>query len=536
MTKKVRDNFTAQTVKFLRERVNNFCSNPDCRRLTSEPKQGGASGINLTGVAAHICAASSLGPRYDESMSTEARKDISNGIWLCNRCARLIDIEPNVYPTELLQQWKKNAELRIFKNSNQKFSSETEVEKELHRALLKSRLQDFSAITNHSLSGMANAIHKELKLLDPRLDIYCSHLGNQTLYEIHAAESMQEDPVELKFKPFNNQEFQQKYYDLIAHGSGFECHLKEFTSNSEALNSLIPTNLKDGMVVLKPENKHCAILELTDENQNIILELDGTFISGNKSFSINTEKYDGLVKAHFKEISFNEKTIKNSNFDLSIDFSYWDGVELKRLPYFDKVKTIYKKLYEAKTLIAKVIVNGLHLYTAKSSINSDALINVVTLLEYVDVCKKISETMGFNILLESDITFTGDEHQRLHEVSELLHRVVEEKVFSCTMSLSKSKDGVGNLSEFLSAESIVIQQIYVVENLKIFNKLFNFNLYVQHIMINQKIKLLKYDNNKKISKYKICNGGDGSVYKRQVSITPFSEPDERVVLNKRDCW
>lgn len=105
MTKKVRDNFTAQTVKFLRERVNNFCSNPDCRRLTSEPKQGGASGINLTGVAAHICAASSLGPRYDESMSTEARKDISNGIWLCNRCARLIDIEPNVYPTELLQQF-----------------------------------------------------------------------------------------------------------------------------------------------------------------------------------------------------------------------------------------------------------------------------------------------------------------------------------------------------------------------------------------------------------------------------------------------
>lgn len=70
--------------------------------------------------------------------------------------------------------------------------------------------------------------------------------------------------------------------------------------------------------------------------------------------------------------------------------------------------------------------------------------------------------------------------------------------------------------QLLSAESIVIQQIYVVENLKIFNKLFNFNLYVQHIMINPKIKLLKYDNNKKLSKYEICNGGDGSVYKRQV--------------------
>ncbi len=530
MVKKIRDDFKTQTIKHLRERVNNFCSNPDCGKLTSEPKQGNTSGVNLTGIAAHICAASPGGPRYDESMSSEERKDISNGIWLCSRCARLIDIEHSAYSVELLKNWKKSAELRVLQNSNKKFLSENEVAKEIHGALLKSRLQDFSAITNQSLSGMTNAIQQELKLLDPRLDIYCSYLRNQTLYEIHAVENTLEEPVKIKFTPSYSQDFQKKYHDLIAHGHGFECLLDEFTSNSEALNTIIPSKLQDGVVILKPNNKYSATLELTDENKNIILEIEGDFISGNKSFSVNAEKFGGIVKASFKNILFEEQTIRNTNFDLSINIDHWDGVELRKLPYFDKVKMIYQKLYKTKILNAKIFVEGLDVYTATSSIKSEKLINIVTLLEYIDVCKKISETMGFNVLLESGIAFTGVEHEKLHEISDLLHQVADEKVFSCSMSLSKSKDTVENLSDFLSAEKIIIQQIYDIKDLKIFSKFLDFKLYVQHIMINPKITLQDIKNHKKECKYIISNGGEGSVYKRQVSKNPFLEPDERIIF------
>jgi hypothetical protein len=64
-----------------------------------------------TGVAAHITAASSGGPRYDPRLSVEARKSPSNGIWLCQPCAKLIDSDSPKYTIELLRTWKSTAEM-----------------------------------------------------------------------------------------------------------------------------------------------------------------------------------------------------------------------------------------------------------------------------------------------------------------------------------------------------------------------------------------------------------------------------------------
>lgn len=75
----------------LAHRVGIKCSNPDCRKPTSGPSdEGNKKHINI-GVAAHICAASEGGPRYDAAMSSEARAAFDNGIWLCQSCAKMID-------------------------------------------------------------------------------------------------------------------------------------------------------------------------------------------------------------------------------------------------------------------------------------------------------------------------------------------------------------------------------------------------------------------------------------------------------------
>jgi hypothetical protein len=43
------------------------------------------------GVAAHITAASPGGPRFDPNLSDKERASATNGIWLCQNCAKLID-------------------------------------------------------------------------------------------------------------------------------------------------------------------------------------------------------------------------------------------------------------------------------------------------------------------------------------------------------------------------------------------------------------------------------------------------------------
>ncbi|WP_392564395.1 hypothetical protein RHO13_02210 [Orbus wheelerorum] len=105
---KKRDDFLEKTKRILQERADNRCSNPLCHIKTSFPNDSG--GITRIGEAAHITAASEGGPRFNPKLNNQERKNISNGIWLCNICANKIDIEPNKYTVEILRSWKRFAE------------------------------------------------------------------------------------------------------------------------------------------------------------------------------------------------------------------------------------------------------------------------------------------------------------------------------------------------------------------------------------------------------------------------------------------
>lgn len=105
----MRDDFNQTTKEKLAYRVGFRCSNPDCRRPTSGPKEENDGHINI-GVAAHICAASEGGPRYNVNMTSNERKSINNGIWLCQNCAKIIDNDESKYTTKLLEVWKSTAE------------------------------------------------------------------------------------------------------------------------------------------------------------------------------------------------------------------------------------------------------------------------------------------------------------------------------------------------------------------------------------------------------------------------------------------
>lgn len=105
----MRDDFSVKTKEELAKRVGYLCSNPQCRKTTIGAQDGQGGTINI-GEAAHICAASPGGKRYDESMTPEERSDISNGIWLCRNCAAMIDRDEECFTKEILYLWKELAE------------------------------------------------------------------------------------------------------------------------------------------------------------------------------------------------------------------------------------------------------------------------------------------------------------------------------------------------------------------------------------------------------------------------------------------
>lgn len=105
-----RDEFDKKTKLLAAQRVNYLCSYPECRCLTISASQEGNDKFSSIGEAAHICAASKGGKRYDGSMTSEERKSVENCIWLCKNHARLIDTDDKKYTVEVLKQWKKETE------------------------------------------------------------------------------------------------------------------------------------------------------------------------------------------------------------------------------------------------------------------------------------------------------------------------------------------------------------------------------------------------------------------------------------------
>lgn len=104
-----RDDFKETTKDIMAKRVGYRCSNPSCRKPTCGASDDPNNYSNI-GVAAHICAAARGGKRYDPAMSKEERRDIHNGIWLCQTCSKLIDSDDLRYTVDLLHKWKSLSE------------------------------------------------------------------------------------------------------------------------------------------------------------------------------------------------------------------------------------------------------------------------------------------------------------------------------------------------------------------------------------------------------------------------------------------
>jgi hypothetical protein len=121
-----RDNFSQPIKTELSLRAAHFCSNPRCLRLTAGPRSGVLRGL-ATGHAAHICAASPGGPRYDPDQSEAERRSAANGLWLCRECGDMVDKDDGGFSVDELCAWKRDHETMIAEVRQQGWSRSIEL-------------------------------------------------------------------------------------------------------------------------------------------------------------------------------------------------------------------------------------------------------------------------------------------------------------------------------------------------------------------------------------------------------------------------
>lgn len=101
--------FNKITVETLAKRAGYKCSNPDCRVNTIGPNSDPEKSTKI-GEAAHIFGARIGSKRFNNNMTDYARSEITNSIWLCRNCHKLIDSDDLRYSTNILFAWREKHE------------------------------------------------------------------------------------------------------------------------------------------------------------------------------------------------------------------------------------------------------------------------------------------------------------------------------------------------------------------------------------------------------------------------------------------
>jgi hypothetical protein len=112
MTKDKARQYKSTTIRRLDKLSGNQCAEPSCEKnLIAEDGQSIISKI------CHIEAASKNGPRWNENMTDDDRRDFSNLILLCDEHHTIIDNKVNErrFPVSLLKKWKTEHEAKILK-------------------------------------------------------------------------------------------------------------------------------------------------------------------------------------------------------------------------------------------------------------------------------------------------------------------------------------------------------------------------------------------------------------------------------------
>lgn len=377
-----RDEFSPKDKNTLCLRAGAHCSNPDCRKPTTGPTTDKRK-VNNIGQAAHIAAAAP-GPgaaRYDPSMTSAERKDIDNGIWLCQNCATMIDRDPARYKVALLKDWKRQAEETADRERGQTPISSTEV------ALMRAAI--FKAPLGRSVSTavleMARLAEQELEKTDPRFAAEVNKIGDTTQIIFRAKEPVQ---FRAKVEPDQQIEFRAKMQALVEHGLRAEMDASSIRLEGSALLDLVPQGV--GTITFDTHLRRKAVQKilLHDPVSQAVLVMDdfvGELVAGTQSFTFEGRAFDGLygLRYRFEHGAGREKQ------DLSIEFNFryddWRGRSVRQLPYFDKLYKYFDALHRGWTASLVLEVDGIELLAGSSAglMAPDAIKEEHLLLTYI---------------------------------------------------------------------------------------------------------------------------------------------------------
>ncbi len=394
-----RDDFKKSTIDILRKRVAYRCSNPDCRVVTVGPTQEKFKS-NSIGVAAHICAASAGGPRFDPSMTTEQRKSIENAIWLCSSCSVKIDKDPHTYIVDLLHDWKEKAEQLASEEMGNKLPSKFDAINTLTAAMSGTSHIFVPDMLKNTSIATANILQK----VDPRFHVNVEYVNQSTKYTFLANS---DDPIDihLNFTLDKNNNTSDFFSDMTNYGKSISIPVEDFHLSGSPIFEFLQDQhtFKPATLSFVSESIKSIMkiwLSKSSEPVFILDDFHGDLFQGDKAFLFEGTSCGELVNFSFTKDKLEKREV--SSFTLSINFTKWLGLDILSLPYFTKIYDFIERIKNHWAMNGVFEVNGNKILEICQDqlIDDNALRELFIPLKYILMIRKLSESLGVNFTFE----------------------------------------------------------------------------------------------------------------------------------------
>lgn len=450
-----RDNFSKSVIDRLKARVAHRCSNPDCRVATSAPS--GDDGVNSIGVAAHISAASPGGPRYDASMSSKQRASINNAIWLCANCSIDIDKDLGRYPVSLLTEWKNKAEAAARIELGNKQPKNNDAIDTVSMALTGFPKSYIST----AISNVHRASQKTLEELDPRFLIETSYESGITSIGIYAREDIK---CAMRVNVGYAKQYMEKYQQLLDHGKDLEMDLNAVNIEGSKLLEEIFGSVNGTLVISSRKISATQKLWVIQDGTNVVESFDD--VQGLISVGAKTFTFEGAACSNIFSFCYqrpleekDDKTIIN----MSVCFEKWEGVDVRFLPYFDKLYSLYTKMSEGWRLFTSLEVTGIRVLLSKAidARKSDHIRETAAFLNYINCSRRIAASFNLNVKFTKSHSLSLDEYNEICDVAEILtgyQRKTLQSNAMCNLMVTKGCENVKRLARIDQATSFTYVQ------------------------------------------------------------------------------
>lgn len=388
-------------------------------------------------------------------MTPKQRSSISNGIWLCNNCSRMIDNDPASFPPDLLHRWKAQAESRAASRHGRRH---------LQQRDMQDQMQMMMGVVPGSVQGGAIAnVHQAskaaLESLDSRFSIDTSFVRGKSRYTLNALEAV---PFHFKVPDHRAPEWREQLRSFLEHGRTVKVNARDVTVEGSKLIAHLFDGKQQGTLEFSTLGE-VAVVRMTLSNaasgsRRELEPFSGKAYAGAKTFSIDVEALGGLLKLCFEHsLDGSAGDSLNLSFDLCRDV--WEGVDIRFLPGFQVIYELFGELAAGGAFELEVFVRGVKMCRASCTPKdvADHVREAFNMLGYLRRARRVADFLNRSIPYRADHRFTAAQHTALAEAADIIEGSHEGMLTSdVEATLTLTSEGADALSSSLVGELIFV--------------------------------------------------------------------------------